>query len=56
MKKIAFAFIAIGAFSAGASAQSSVALYGLVDLNVMNTKAGSLRGGTNVTELADGVI
>jgi predicted porin len=56
MKKHVLVLAMVGAFSATASAQSSVTIYGLVDLNIMNTKAGSLRGGTNVTELADGVI
>jgi GBP family porin len=43
--------------AAGASqAQSSVTLYGLIDLGVNNYKAGSAAGGTNVWKLNDGVV
>jgi predicted porin len=43
--------------AAGASqAQSSVTLYGLIDLAVDNYKAGSAAGGTNVWKLNDGVV
>ncbi len=39
-----------------ASAQSSVTLYGIVDLNVSHFSAGSLSGAGNVTSLTDGTV
>jgi len=48
----ATAVLAAGA----AQAQSSVTLYGLIDLAVDNYKAGSAAGGTNVWKLNDGVV
>jgi predicted porin len=55
MKKSAFAVAMMAAFAASASAQSSVTVYGLVDLSIANTKGGSRVGGNSVTELLDGV-
>lgn len=54
MKKSLIALAALGAFAGAASAQSSVTLYGLVDLSYQYTKAGDLRGGDNVSKLTDG--
>ncbi|WP_028999970.1 porin [Azohydromonas australica] len=55
MKKSLIAITVMAAFATTASAQSSVTLYGLVDLSVINTKGGSRVGGNSVTELLDGV-
>jgi predicted porin len=54
MKKSLIALAALGAFAGAASAQSSVTLYGLVDVNYQFIKQGDLRGGDNINKLADG--
>lgn len=46
MKKSLIALAVLGAFSAGASAQSSVTLYGIVDVGVQYNTAGVNLGGT----------
>ncbi len=57
MKKSLIALAALGAFAGAASAQSTVTLYGLVDLSVQHVKSGdaSPLAGKSVTKLADGV-
>lgn len=55
MKKSVIAIAVMAACAGTASAQSSVTVYGLVDLSVINTKGGSRVGGNSVTELLDGV-
>ena len=55
MKRSLPVLAVLGAFAGAASAQSSVVLFGLVDLSVANTRGGSRLGGNNVTELLDGV-
>lgn len=40
----------------GAQAQSSVTLFGIVDLNISHTKAGSNVGGTSITTMNDGSV
>lgn len=59
MKKSLIALAVLGAFAGAASAQSSVTLYGLVDLSYQYTKAGDAptlgaAAGTNVSKLTDG--
>jgi len=56
MKKSLIALAALGAFAGAASAQSSVTLYGLVDLSYQFTKAGDVAplAGESVNRLADG--
>jgi predicted porin len=59
MKKSLIALAALGAFAGAASAQSSVTLYGLVDVNYQYIKAGDsatlgTAAGTNIHKLADG--
>jgi predicted porin len=56
MRKYPIAVAAMAAFVGSASAQSSVTVYGLVDLSIANTKGGSRLGGNSVTELMDGVV
>ena len=58
MKKSLIALAALGAFAGAASAQSSVTLYGLVDLTVQHVKSGddSVFGGDSVTRLSDGHV
>jgi len=58
MKKSVLALAVLGAFAGAASAQSSVTLYGIVDLNVTYAKAGdqsALLGG-NRTSMIDGAV
>jgi predicted porin len=57
MKKSLIALAALGAFAGAASAQSTVTLYGLVDLSVQRVKSGDLspNAGKSLTKLADGV-
>ncbi|WP_066332138.1 porin [Azohydromonas lata] len=57
MKKSLIALATLGAFAGAASAQSSVTLYGLVDLSVQHVKSGDLspNAGKSLTKLADGV-
>jgi predicted porin len=55
MKKSVVAIAAMATLAGTASAESSVTLYGLVDLSIANTKGGSRVGGNSVTELLDGV-
>ncbi|WP_157268467.1 porin [Azohydromonas aeria] len=56
MKKSLIALAALGAFAGAASAQSSVTLYGLVDLSYQYTKAGddAPLAGDSVSRLTDG--
>lgn len=54
MKKSLIALAALGAFAGAASAQSSVTLYGLVDLSYQFTKQGDLLGGDDINKLTDG--
>ena len=57
MKKSLIALATLGAFAGAASAQSSVTLYGLIDLSVQHVKSGDLspNAGKSQTKLADGV-
>lgn len=48
--------LAVASFGGTAAAQSTVTLYGLVDLNVTNYKFGSELGGGNLTILQDGTV
>ncbi len=54
MKKSLIALAALGAFAGAASAQSSVTLYGLVDVNYQYIKASDAFGGGDINKLADG--
>jgi general bacterial porin, GBP family len=54
MKRMLSTAIALLSIAGGAQAQSSVTLYGLVDLNFSNTKSGSNVGGTSLTSMNDG--
>ncbi|NML13461.1 porin [Azohydromonas caseinilytica] len=56
MKKSLIALATLGAFAGAASAQSSVTLYGLVDLSVQHVKSGedSPFAGAKTTRLSDG--
>jgi GBP family porin len=58
MKKSLIALAALGAFAGAASAQSSVTLYGLVDLNYQYVKGGDLSplGDNDRNLLSDGVV
>lgn len=57
MQKSLLVLAVLGTFAGAASAQSSVTLFGVVDLNVSNFKAGNrIAGGTQVTKLVDGTI
>jgi predicted porin len=58
MKKSLIALAALGAFAGAASAQSTVTLYGLVDLNVQYLKGGdtSPLGDKSLTRLSDGHV
>ena len=53
-KQIALA-AALVALAGSASAQSSVTLYGLIDVNLSNYSAGDKSGATSVTKMNDGV-
>jgi predicted porin len=56
MKKSLLSLGALAAFAGAASAQSTVTLYGLLDLNVQHLRSGdaSPLAGGNLTRLADG--
>ncbi|WP_298231662.1 porin [uncultured Azohydromonas sp.] len=58
MKKSLIALAALGAFAGAASAQSSVTLYGLIDLNYQYIKGGDLSplGDNDLNRLADGHV
>jgi len=56
MKKSIIASAALLCLAGAAQAQSSVVLYGLIDLAVDNYKPGNAVGGTNVWKLNDGVV
>lgn len=52
MKKSVFALAALGAFAGAASAQSSVTLFGVVDLNVRYVNNDTVNGSFSTTQLA----
>lgn len=55
MKKSLIALAVLGAFAGAASAQSSVTLYGRVDVNVTHSKSGNnVNNGDSATRLDDG--
>jgi predicted porin len=56
MKRIFFTAVTLISIAGGAQAQSSVTLFGLVDLNLSNTKAGSNVGGSSLTTMNDGHV
>jgi predicted porin len=56
LKKLAVPAALALALATPAMAQSTVTLYGLVDLNVSNTKAGSRAGGASITTMTDGTV
>lgn len=55
MKKIAVG-AALLTLAGAASAQSSVNLFGMIDLNLTNAKAGSAAGGQSLTSMNDGTL
>lgn len=58
MKKSLIALAALGAFAGAASAQSSVTLYGLVDVNYQHLRSGDLSplAGESLNRLSDGHV